>query len=101
MTRILTAALLLSACAVCVYGLDPESFERAKKEMQRSCPECHSLRLIESQRLPTAAWDKELSKMIGWGAVVPDRKLLLDYLSEEYNPSKPPPPKELTTPSNK
>jgi hypothetical protein len=41
------------------------------------------------QRLSSAAWNKEVDKMIGWGAVVPDRKLLVDYLSEQYSDRKP------------
>ena len=34
--------------------------------------------------------------MIGWGAVVPDKELLLDYLSRDYSDSKPVPKPELS-----
>ena len=58
---------------------------------QRACMACHSLRLIESQRLSSPAWKKEIAKMIGWGAVVPDQQALLDYLSTQYGDTKPVP----------
>jgi mono/diheme cytochrome c family protein len=75
---------------------DSQLRERGKQAEQHSCIQCHSLRLVESQRLSSAAWGKEIDKMIGWGAVVPDRQLLLDYLSQEYSDSKPVPKPELT-----
>jgi hypothetical protein len=62
-----------------------------RKAEQGSCLPCHSLRLIESQRLSAAAWQKEVDKMIGWGAVVPDRQVLIDYLSQHYSNNMPPP----------
>jgi hypothetical protein len=65
--------------------------EVGKKAEQTSCLPCHSLRLIESQRLSAAAWGKEVDKMIGWGAVVPNRQLLIDYLSQHYSNQQPPP----------
>jgi cytochrome c5 len=65
--------------------------EAAKKALQQSCQPCHSLRLIESQRLSAAAWQKEIDKMVGWGAVVQDRQLLLDYLNQHYSNTVPPP----------
>jgi hypothetical protein len=67
-----------------------------QQEEQRSCTQCHSLRLVNSQRLSAAAWEKEMNKMIGWGAVVSDRQLLLDYLSQEYSDAKPMAPEELS-----
>jgi hypothetical protein len=99
--RIRAALILFIACAGFVEAVDPELTQRAKKEEQHSCFACHSLRIIESQRLSTAAWEKEINKMIGWGAVVNDRKLLLDYLSQEYSTAKPAPPLEFTKPSSK
>ena len=78
------------------FAADPQLVERGRKEEQRSCIACHSLLLIDRQRISTAAWKKEIDKMIGWGAVVPDPQLLLEYLSQEYNESKPLPPPELS-----
>lgn len=65
--------------------------EAGSKAEQNSCLPCHSLRLIESQRLSAGAWQKEVDKMIGWGAVVSDRQLLINYLSEQYSNTLPPP----------
>jgi cytochrome c5 len=62
-----------------------------KKQFEQSCQLCHSLRLIESQRLSTAAWQKEVDKMIGWGTVVKDKQTLVKYLSEHYSNTLPPP----------
>ena len=63
--------------------------DAAKKEEQRECNACHGLRFIHTQRLSRAAWDKELTKMAGWGAEMKDRQLLLDYLTAEYGDTKP------------
>ena len=50
---------------------------------RNTCLVCHDEDIIRQQRLTRAQWDRELNKMIGWGArVAPeDRATLLDYLS--------------------
>jgi hypothetical protein len=62
-----------------------------------TCLECHEARIILQQRLSKAAWGKEVDKMTKWGAVVDpaDRDALIDYLSANFSPDKPPyePPK--------
>jgi hypothetical protein len=57
-----------------------------------SCLECHEARIILQQRLGIAAWTKEVDKMTKWGALVdaPDRDALIDYLSANFSPDKPP-----------
>ena len=71
--------------------------DEAGKRMERTaCVACHSLRLIRSQRLSAAAWEKEVDKMIGWGAVVPERKVLIDYLAAEYSNAKQAPAPEIS-----
>lgn len=61
-------------------------------EATTACTECHEARIILQQRLSKAAWTKEVDKMIKWGAVVDpeDRDALIDYLSENFGPDKPP-----------
>ena len=57
-----------------------------------ACTECHEARIIVQQRLSKAAWSKEVDKMVKWGAVVDagDHDALIDYLSENFSPDKPP-----------
>ncbi|SPF44348.1 Sulfite:cytochrome c oxidoreductase subunit B (modular protein) [Candidatus Sulfotelmatobacter kueseliae] len=57
-----------------------------------SCLECHEARIILQQRLSKGAWAKEVDKMVKWGAVVDanDRDALIDYLSTNFSPDRPP-----------
>jgi hypothetical protein len=70
-----------------------------------ACTECHEARIILQQRLSKAAWAKEVDKMTKWGALVDpaDREALIDYLSENFNPDKPPyqPPRSASPKSEK
>lgn len=74
-----------------VAGLaaDQAALERGQKEEARDCLPCHSLRLIHSQRLSRATWNKELDKMGGWGVKYSDRDALMEYLSANYGDDKP------------
>jgi hypothetical protein len=53
-----------------------------------TCFGCHDDHMMRQQRLSRAQWDREVTKMNGWGAPVnPDqRDALLDYLSTRYKP---------------
>lgn len=57
-----------------------------------ACTECHEARIVMQQRLSKAAWTKEVDKMTKWGALVDpaDRYALIDYLSTNFSPDKPP-----------
>jgi hypothetical protein len=57
-----------------------------------ACTECHEARIVLQQRLSKAAWTKEVDKMTKWGALVDpaDREALIDYLSTNFSPDKPP-----------
>lgn len=90
----MTARLLLLAGCLATAGMcaDPAVLARGEKEASRSCIPCHSLRLIHSQRLSRATWNKELDKMAGWGSVVNDREALLEYLVANFGDDKAPPP---------
>jgi len=83
--------LLSGILAATAFGADQVVVERGQKEEARSCVPCHSLRLIHSQRLSKAAWNKELDKMAGWGTKVNDRDALLEYLMANYGDDKPVP----------
>jgi hypothetical protein len=69
-----------------------------------ACTECHEARIILQQRLSKAAWTKEVDKMTKWGALVDpaDRDALIDYLSTNFSPDKPPyvPPMTANEPSH-
>ena len=95
--------LLLLGCLAAGAGLcaDQALMERGRKEEARSCVACHSLRLIHSQRLSKATWDKEIGKMDGWGAKVKDRDALLEYLSAEYGNDKPAPQPDMSADGTK
>jgi hypothetical protein len=47
-----------------------------------TCLTCHDDDLILQQRLTRSQWDRELNKMIGWGARVgpEEREVFLNYL---------------------
>lgn len=90
------AGVFLGLVCATGYSFAQTQADRGKQEEQRSCVPCHSLRLVESQRLTPAAWQKEVDKMIGWGADVSDRQTLIDYLAQEYGVDKPALPQQLT-----
>jgi mono/diheme cytochrome c family protein len=64
----------------------------AKAKVETACTECHAARIILQQRLSPAAWTKEVDKMVKWGAVVDpaDRDAIVQYLSSNFPPGKPP-----------
>ena len=55
----------------------------APPAFRQNCVVCHDEDVIRQQRLTRAQWDRELNKMVGWGARVSaeDRVTLLDYLT--------------------
>jgi DMSO/TMAO reductase YedYZ molybdopterin-dependent catalytic subunit len=55
---------------------------QAPAGFRERCLVCHDDDVIRQQRLTRAQWDREINKMVGWGARVSpeDRPSLLDYL---------------------
>src|SRR5262249_25884403 len=55
---------------------------------RNACLVCHEDDVIRQQRLTRAQWDREIAKMLGWGAKVndEDRSALLDYLAGSFGP---------------
>jgi DMSO/TMAO reductase YedYZ molybdopterin-dependent catalytic subunit len=53
-----------------------------------TCLTCHEEDVIRQQRLTKAQWDREITKMVNWGApVTPEnRGTILDYLVQHYGP---------------
>jgi cytochrome c5 len=56
--------------------------------LQARCRTCHDFTLIEQQRLDAAGWERELDKMIGWGAVLSDSEkvAVIDHLARRRMP---------------
>jgi hypothetical protein len=84
-----TALFCMAAVAALAMAADQATLDRGQKEEARTCLPCHSLRLIHSQRLSSATWNKELDKMAGWGVKYSDRDALLEYLVANYGNDKP------------
>jgi cytochrome c1 len=84
--------ILISAVAVLALAADQATLDRGQKEEGLACTPCHSLRLVHSQRLSKATWNKELDKMTGWGTKIQDRDALLEYLLANFGDDKPPSP---------
>ena len=84
------------ALAIMSFAADQATIDRGRKEEQRTCLPCHSLRLIHSQRLSRAGWTKELDKMAGWGTKMTDREALLEYLVANYGDDKPLPKPDMS-----
>jgi sulfite oxidase len=57
-------------------------------KFRRSCIGCHEADVIEQQRLTRGQWDKEIDKMVRWGAKVDagDREDLLQFLVNRFGP---------------
>jgi hypothetical protein len=109
-------AILLAAAIVLPLGSRGQNSEAVKPtadlppgamqaKTTTACTECHEARIIVQQRLSKAAWTKEVDKMTKWGALVDpaDRDTLIDYLSENFSPDKPPyePPRSASPKSPK
>ena len=88
--------LILAIAAGAGYGADQATLEKGQKEEMRTCTPCHSLRIIHSNRLSRAGWNKELDKMAGWGAKYNDREAILEYLVANFGDDKPVTPPDMT-----
>jgi quinoprotein glucose dehydrogenase len=61
----------------------------AGKEIAASaCLTCHSADILRQQRLDEKKWAASVTKMVGWGAEVPDAKKdeLIAYLVKNFGP---------------
>ena len=89
---ILVSVLLLCA-AIAAQSSPNEQLPAgaAKESAESACLTCHEARIIVQQRLPKAAWIKEVDKMTKWGAPVDpkDRDALVDYFSANFGPDQP------------
>jgi hypothetical protein len=85
-------AFLVGAIVTASWAADPAVLEKGKAEEKRSCLGCHGLRIVQSQRLSRGTWERELDKMVRWGAVIKEREALMEYLVANFGDDKPIPP---------
>jgi hypothetical protein len=83
--RLLIAFLAISGP---LAAADAASIAKGAAEEKR-CMGCHGIRIIGTQRLNRGAWERELDKMVRWGAAIKEREALLDYLVATYGDDKP------------
>jgi hypothetical protein len=60
----------------------------AKGVADQACLNCHSGDVLRQQRLTEKQWTANVTKMIGWGAEVPEdrREELVLYLAKNFGP---------------
>lgn len=87
------AANVDAAVTAAAAPMGAEARAHAHEVVEQNCQICHALDLVQSQRLGKAAWEKELKKMMGWGAPVPpeDVASVVGVLADEYGVDVPPP----------
>jgi len=59
-----------------------------KATADTGCLKCHSADVLRQQRLNEKQWGASVTKMVGWGADVPDPKRdeLIAYLAKNFGP---------------
>jgi hypothetical protein len=59
-------------------------------KVKAACSQCHTASRITEQHMRREEWSKELEKMEGLGAAIPDadRKGILNYLTRNFGPQK-------------
>ena len=60
--------------------------KETQQAVTNTCLSCHGEDIINRQRLTRVQWEREVDKMVRWGAQVPpDQKTaLIDYLSTRF-----------------
>ena len=63
-----------------------DSPDRETQIVRTRCTVCHAMDLIAQQRLARPGWDREVAKMIGWGAAVDPSQAsdLAAYLASRF-----------------
>jgi len=81
------AAAVMLAILACppVFAQELPSGE-GRDNVTTRCTVCHGTDLIAQQRLSRTAWEREIDKMVRWGASVEasERRQMLDYLSANF-----------------
>ena len=71
-----------------VHQVRVEAAAPFPKNVKAACVGCHGEDMIAGQRLTRAQWEREVDKMVKWGAVVKpeDRAAIVEFLAGEFGP---------------
>jgi mono/diheme cytochrome c family protein len=88
--RLGLAVLAAGAIAAQAAEAQPLPSGPGLEVVEARCLSCHQADLIASQRLSEAGWDREVTKMVRWGAMVSDadRPRLVAYLARHFMPHR-------------
>jgi mono/diheme cytochrome c family protein len=78
-----------------VRELDPNELVRyLDQQISLHCNVCHSMEMIEQQKLTLPQWKAEVVKMVGWGATLPkdSEDVLAEHLHKKFLPDHTPAP---------
>ncbi len=84
---IVLGGALAVACVLALSAQGPDLPAGKGEEVARAkCLTCHGADLMRQQRLTRTGWEREVDKMVRWGATVtePDRGILLEYLAATW-----------------
>lgn len=88
---LVSALLLVTTVEASEFGVLVEG--KGAEETYYACSGCHSEKLVAQQGLTRERWDELIEWMIeeqGMPELVDsERKLILDYLAENYGPDRP------------
>lgn len=93
------SVLLTLMAALTAFG-QADLLQKGEAEHRR-CGGCHGLRIIATQRLSRTGWERELDKMVRWGAEIKEREALLAYLMAHFGDDKPAPKQPLSADGTK
>lgn len=85
---LLTAVTLPILTSLATAATPTDTTRTARAHLTKSCATCHTLEVVAAQKLTRSEWDQELTKMQAMGARIPDRRLLLEYLTQTFGPTK-------------
>ncbi len=76
-----------------VRELDPNELVRyLDQQITLHCNVCHSMEMIEQQKLTLPQWKAEITKMVGWGATLPKdyEEIMAEHLHKKFLPDRTP-----------
>lgn len=85
--RVLLLSITLCASATAVAQPLPDG--PGAERVRAKCVSCHGTDLIVQQRLSRPGWEREIDKMVRWGAAVDatERASLVEYFATHFAPT--------------